>query len=400
MIKVDRSVYIPMKRSELPIKSAILAMSVVQMGTNAISPILADIAAAFPAAGASSVQFLMTFPSLMVLFFSLLAAVAAARIPKKYLAAVGCGLFAASGLLSWMFHGSLPLLFAWAAMMGVGIGLVVPMATSLVTDFFTGAAGQQMMGLQSTAANAGAMLMTFLGGLLAGIHWSCNYLVYLIALPGMALSLLCLPRSAPNAAEGQAGGSMLPLLKKPVVLRSCLLSLLVTMLFNTAPTNLSMLLEENGLGTAAQAGTATTLLLLSGAVGGLCFARLAGVLGRRVVVFGFTMLAIGQLVCAAAPSLPVVFLGCLICGCAISTVMPQAMLEASAQADGNTAGTSALAMASSNLGGFCAPLLTILAQALTGSASTAPRLVVSAVCAAVTAAVLLVTLRESKGRRG
>lgn len=382
-----------MKQNDRSIQSAILAMSVVQMGTNAISPILADIAAAFPQAGPSSIQFLMTFPSLMVLFFSLLAAMAAARIPKKYLAAAGCGLFAASGLLSWLFHGSLALLFLWAAMMGVGIGLVVPMATSLVTDFFTGPAGQRMMGLQSTAANAGAMLMTFLGGLLAGIHWSCNYLVYLIAAPGMVLALLCLPRRAANAPDGPAGGSMLPLLKKPVVLRTCLLALLVTMLFNTAPTNLSMLLEENGLGTAAQAGTATTLLLLSGAAGGLCFARLAKVLGRRVVVFGFAMLALGQLICALAPSLAAVFAGCLICGCAISTVMPQAMLEASAQSGGNTAGTSALAMASSNLGGFCAPLLTLLAQALTGSASTAPRLAVSAAAAALTAAVLLVTLR-------
>lgn len=382
-----------LKQNERGIQAAILAMSVVQMGTNAISPILADIAAAFPQAGASSIQFLMTFPSLMVLFFSLLAAMAASRVPKKYLAAAGCGLFAVSGVLSWLFHGSLPLLFLWAAMMGIGIGLVVPMATSLVTDFFTGPAGQKMMGLQSTAANAGAMLMTFLGGLLAGIHWSCTYLVYLIAVPGLVLSLLSLPQRPSRAAEGQAGGSMLPLLKKPVILRSCLLALLVTMLFNTAPTNLSMLLEENGLGTAAQAGTATTLLLFSGAVGGLCFARLAKLFGRRVVVFGFAMLAAGQLICAFASSLAVVFLGCLVCGCAISTVMPQVMLEASAQSGGNTAGTSALAMASSNLGGFCAPLLTILAQALTGSASTAPRLAVSAACAALTAVVLLATLR-------
>lgn len=41
------------------IKAAILAISVVQMGANAISPILADIAAAFSQAGSSSIQFLM-----------------------------------------------------------------------------------------------------------------------------------------------------------------------------------------------------------------------------------------------------------------------------------------------------------------------------------------------------
>lgn len=223
-----------MTHSKAGIRAAILAMSVVQMGTNAISPILADIAAAFPQAGASTVQFLMTFPSLMVLVCSLAAAGAAAYIPKKVIAAAGCGLFCAGGVLSWLFHGSLTLLFVWAGTAGIGIGLVVPMATSLVTDCFEGAEQQSVMGLQSSAANVGAMLMTFFGGLLAAVHWSCNYLVYLIALPGLFLALACLPKDA-GRTGGRAGGGFLSLLKKPAVLAACALSLLVTMLFNTAP---------------------------------------------------------------------------------------------------------------------------------------------------------------------
>lgn len=257
------------------IRAAILAISVVQMGTNAISPILADIAAAFPQAGSSSIQLLMTFPSLFVIAFSLLAASFARRVPKKWIAAVGCGLFCLSGVLSFLLHGTLPLLFAWAGMTGIGIGLVVPMATSLVNDCFTGPQQEQMMGWQSSAANVGAMLMTFLGGLLASIHWSCNYLVYLIALPGLLLAATCLPASAgrqpEKAADAPRQAGFLTLLGRRPVLVGCLLSAAVTMLFNTAPTNLSMFVTEKGIGSAAQAGTATTLLLLSGTVGGLCY---------------------------------------------------------------------------------------------------------------------------------
>lgn len=385
-----------MTHSKTGIRAAILAMSVVQMGTNAISPILADIAAAFPQAGASTVQFLMTFPSLMVLVFSLAAAGAAAYIPKKVIAAAGCGLFCAGGVLSWLFHGSLTLLFVWAGTAGIGIGLVVPMATSLVTDCFEGAEQQSVMGLQSSAANVGAMLMTFFGGLLAAVHWSCNYLVYLIALPGLFLALACLPKNAGQTGGRTAGGGFLTLLKKPAVLAACALSLLVTMLFNTAPTNLSMLVTENGLGTAAQAGTATTLLLLSGTAGGLLFGKLAGKLGRRVMAFGFGMMALGQLICAAAPSLPAVFAGCLVCGCAISTVMPQVTLDAAAHADGNAAGTAALVMASSNLGGFCAPVLTMASRTITGSDATAPRFILSAACALFIAAAIVLPVGKKK----
>lgn len=44
------------------IKAAILTMSFIQMATNAVSSVLADIAAEFPAASVSAVQYLMTFP--------------------------------------------------------------------------------------------------------------------------------------------------------------------------------------------------------------------------------------------------------------------------------------------------------------------------------------------------
>lgn len=236
------------------IKAAILAISVVQMGTNAISPILADIAAAFPQADSSSIQFLMTFPSLFVIVVSLLAASLTRRISKKYIVAVGCGLFSLSGVLSWLFHGSLPLLFLWAAFMGVGIGLVVPMATSLVSDCFEGGEQQTVMGWQSSAANVGAMAMTFLGGLLAAVHWNCNYLVYLIAVPGLVLSLTCLPRNAGQQPQASSTGTgFFTLLRRIPVLTGCLLAAAVTMLFNIVPTNLSMYVTETGIGSAAQA---------------------------------------------------------------------------------------------------------------------------------------------------
>lgn len=383
-----------MKKNQ--IKAAILAISVVQMGTNAISPILADIASAFPQASSSSVQFLMTFPSLFVIVFSLLAASLTRRVPKKYIAAVGCGLFSLSGVLSWLFHGSLPLLFAWAACMGVGIGLVVPMATSLVSDCFEGPEQQTVMGWQSSAANVGAMLMTFLGGLLAAVHWSCNYLVYLIAVPGFVLALTCLPRTAGQVKQetSSGGAGFFTLLRRFPVLAGCLLAAAVTMLFNIVPTNLSMYVTEAGIGSAAQAGTATSLLLLSGTVGGLLYGTLAKKLGRYVMAFGFCMLAVGQLGCSVAPNMAVVYLGCLICGCSISSVMPCAMLEMAEHSDGNPAATAALAMSASNLGGFCAPVITMAAQGITGSASVSVRFVVGAVCALVVAALVVLMVRQ------
>lgn len=390
-----------MKQSGASIKAAILTMSVVQMGTSAIAPIMADIQGAFPAAGASTVQFLMTFPSLAVIIVSLAGAGLAARVPKKYLAALGCALFALSGILSWAVHGSLAMLFVWAGIMGLGIGLVVPMATSLVSDCFTGAERQAVMGWQSSAANIGAMLMTFFGGLAAQIHWSCNYLVYLVALPGIFFCLAGLPRTtaAPAAAGGSSGGALKALLCSGAVLLNCAVSAIITMLFNLVPTNLSMYVAERGLGSSVEAGTGTSLLLLGGTCGGLLFGKVSGRLGHRVMALGFGMLTAGLLLCVSAPNIWFVYIGCLLGGSCISLVVPQLLLNGAACAGENTGMFSALIMAASNLGSFLTPVLTVLVKLATGSELVSPRLTCGAALAFIMTALLwLVLSGKVKGK--
>lgn len=389
-----------MKNNTNGMKAAILSMSVVQMGTNAISPILADIASAFPEADTSIIQFLMTFPSLMVLFFSLFSSMISHWISKKLLSATGCILFCLSGILSFVFNDNLYLLFIWAGIMGVGIGLVIPMATSLISDWFDSNEEAQLMGLQSTAANLGAMLMTFFGGLLASIHWSYNYLVYLIAIPGIFLTLVYLPAHTPKVDDTSHSNAtkitIFSLIKNKTILISCILAFIVTMLFNTIPTNLSMLLSEKQIGTSSTSGTGTTLLLLSGAIGGLCFGKLSKLLGKYITVFGFSMLAIGQLLCATSSEISFIFIGCLIAGCSISTVMPQATISATSHAQENTATASALVMGSSNLGGFCAPLLTLFSHFVSASDSVAPRFVLSISFACIVIIVILFCLSKKR----
>lgn len=71
------------------LKSAILTMSFVQMTTNAVAAILADIAMQFPQASVTKIQYLMTFPNLMVVGVSIIAARLAQQFSKRSLAATG-----------------------------------------------------------------------------------------------------------------------------------------------------------------------------------------------------------------------------------------------------------------------------------------------------------------------
>lgn len=377
------------------LKAAILTMSFVQMGTNGIAPILAQIAAAFPEATSTSVQFLMTFPSIFCVVFTLLAALLSDRLPKKTLALSGLTIVAGAGALACAFHGSMTILFVWAALLGVGIGMVAPIAPSLITELFEGGERQTMLGLQNSAANVGSMLMTFLGGFLAAGGWWFGYLVYLVALPGLFLTLRGVPASGNSGSVGSASGKRGPF--RLVILREMAIAFVFLMLFSSGPANLSMLVEERGIGGPALAGILSTLYLLGGTLSGLFFGRLAGVLRERTIPVGALLLAAGAGLTGVAGNAVLMGVGCLLAGSSISLVMPSCM-GAAARLPGYETIASAMILGSSNIGVFVAPLLTSLTAAVTGSPATAYRF---ATLALVAVALAVVTaLPHGRKQRG
>ena len=138
-----------MTKNNSGLKAAILTMSFIQMATNAVSSILANIATEFPDASVTTIQYLMTFPNLMIVAVSVIAAGLAERISKRTLAATGLLLAAVSGILSFAVHGSILILYVWAGMLGIGVGLVVPMANSLISDYFQENERDTMLGYRS-----------------------------------------------------------------------------------------------------------------------------------------------------------------------------------------------------------------------------------------------------------
>lgn len=391
-------------RNSIGLKASILAMSFLQMATNAVASILADIAAQFPDASVSAVQYLMTFPNLLVVAVSMLAAWLSARFPKRNLAAAGLLLGAFSGICSFLFHGSLPLLYVWAGMLGTGTGLTVPVAMSLISDYFDGKEKDTMLGYQTTAANVGSMLMTFFGGMLASLGWNYNYLVYLLALPGFILTCLFVPGTnvserAPEPDGGKARGAD-GAGKKGTRIRIpgytwfyFATAAVFMLLFYMGPTNLSLLVEERGTGTAMTAGTAATLLLFGGSVMGLFFGKLAARLGRYTIVCGYVMLFFGYLLIYGTREIPFLYLGSFLVGTSNTLVLPQCMGQMVTEDKRQSTFLMSAGLAVANLGTFLAPVLTNLAALVMGTRLAGDRFLFTGILAAVLAAVSAVYIR-------
>ncbi len=365
--------------------AAILSVAVMQMGVNGISPILADLAEEFPEASASTIQFLMTFPCLFVIVAGLISGTMAQRVGKKPMIVAGTSLFVLSGMMALVLHGSLTILFVWSAVMGIGIGLAVPVNMAQVIDLIDQRDQANVMGMASSVANLGCMAMILVGGYLALIHWSCNYLVYLIALPAVILAVTVLPAGRQTVQKEEAQGGMLTLLQVPQIVIVLGIAFTSTILFNVIPTNLSMRIAELELGNSAQAGVGTALMLLSGGISCMFYGRLSRKLGNYVLTLGFGLMCLGQLVCAFAPNIAMIYLGCIICGASHGNNMAHCLLIGGRHAGNRASLCTSMTSAVGNTGAFCTPALTVVAAWLAGNSLTAPRLMLSGACAGAVA---------------
>ncbi|MCI8993901.1 MAG: MFS transporter [Eubacterium sp.] len=379
------------------IKLTILLLSLVQMATTGLSPMLSSVSEAFPDVSTSSIQFLMTIPGIFVVIFALLSAWISRHIRKRTLISIGACFIFLSGILAFFLHGNIMLLRLWSAALGVGMGLVSALTNSLAADYFEGNEKAGLMGQITGMGNAGGMIMSIVGGILATVAWHYNYLVFLLALPGLFCCILFVPKENKQAPVNTDGASASKLSSNTIsfAVTACIF----LFCYNVGPANLSMLIAEKEIGGSALTGVAAAVYLLGGALLGLMFGKLDSLLKIYTLPAGFLLLAVGFLGILASNSAAPLILFCLIGGAAISMIMPQCMNQVSQNPNPPQAAFAiALVMAGSNLGTFLTPFLSKISAAVTDSENAAGKFRTSAVLgiALFVVYVILVTWKKRK----
>lgn len=167
---------------------AILSVSaIVSLPGLAISPILEDLDKIFPSASELEVEMLESLPSLMIIPFMLLAGRWSVSGNKIRLLVIGTAIFLLAGIGS-MISRTLIELIVMGAIMGIGAGLIIPLSTGLIVDYFTGEYRVKQLGVSSAVNNFTLVVATLLTGYLADIKWHYAFAVYL--LPALTLVLI------------------------------------------------------------------------------------------------------------------------------------------------------------------------------------------------------------------
>ena len=186
----------------MPLASLIAIWSislVVDLPGLAISPLLGQLDKVFPHASEFEIQLLSALPNICIFPFILLSGRLSVSRSKLLLVKLGLVLFLIGGAMCFVVD-NIDWLIVASCLVGIGCGLVIPLAAGLLAEAFSGPALTRQLGIKSGIANATLIFSTFVVGALGKQDWHMPFVVYL--LPVVPLVLSCwLPKDAAPAAS-------------------------------------------------------------------------------------------------------------------------------------------------------------------------------------------------------
>lgn len=361
--------------------ATILSMSLLTvMAGAAIAPALGVIRAHFSNEPDLMVQFIVSIPALFIIITNLFFLDISRHFGTRAIALTGLLLYVAAGAGCWLANDIYALL-SLRALLGVSVGLVMPLSTGLLSYYYPPEEQARLMGLSAAMNQMGGVVATLLAGMLSTISWRDAFLVYLLGLCAVVLVVAFLPDERLGSSN-KRGVPFQPrqLLKFHPSVNGMLL---LMMIFFIYPTNFAITAER-------QAGldTGTTTLIMVGLdlvafFTGLVFGRLMQWFREPIKYFAPLLFMVGYAFFVVARSADWLLIGGLFAGVANGVGVPYLNTIASIKGGKNSATTvMPLLSAALYMGQFVSPIIvTPLSRMLFGEADvTGPYKIGVALC--------------------
>lgn len=337
------------------VTATILSMSLLTvMAGAAIATALGIIKNHFATAPELLVQLIVSMPALMIIVTNVFFFSISRRFGSKAIATAGLLLYVASGA-GCFFVDDINALLLMRALLGVSVGLIMPLSTGLLAYYFPPEQQAHLMGLSAAMNQMGGVVATLLAGMLAMVQWNYAFLVYLLGLIAVVMVWAWLP----NARLGSASNRGVPF-KASQLLRfhpSVTGMLLLMILFFIYPTNFAIIAKQQ----VALSDQAVTMIMVGLDVVaffvGLAFGWLMRTLRVPIKYFAPSLFILGYAALAVSTVL-MVLLGSALIGMATGVGVPYLNTIASIKGGRDSATTvMPLLSAALYLGQFVSPLI-------------------------------------------
>lgn len=369
-----------MKNTSRRITWTILSMSLLTvMAGAAIAPALDIIRAHFADQDPLLIQLLVSIPALFIIITNLFFLEISRHLKSKVIALIGLMLYVVAGAGCY-FANDIWVLLLLRMLLGVSVGLVMPLSTGLLAYYYPPEEQSRLMGLSAAMNQMGGVVATLLAGLLATVRWNYCFLVYLLGLIAIVLVALYLPNEHLGSSN-KRGVAFQPrqLLKfHPSVIGMFLLM----MVFFIFPTNFAITAHER---TNLSAEMITVIMVGFDVVAffvGLLFGNVMRWFRRGVKYFASLFFLAAYAFFAFGQGIPSLLIGCVLGGIANGVGVPYLNTIASIKGGKNSATTvMPLLSAALYLGQFVSPIVvTPLSHSLFGTDPTGCYVIGMVIC--------------------
>lgn len=323
------------------------------MAGAAMAPALWAVNAHFTGKPDLLIQFIVSLPALFIIVTNLCFPLLCRVAKTKSIAVAGLVLYIVSGTGAFFLE-DISAILILRALLGVSVGMIMPLSTGLLSYYFPPEDQSRLMGLCAAMNQIGGVIATLIAGVLAKVGWNYAFLVYSMGLFVLVLVLLFLPNERLDAPKGSGG--FIHNLKR--FYPSVLGMLLLMICFFIFPTNFSAVCVK----TTNLDPIAVTVIMVAldvvAALVGVVFGGMMRLFRLSVKYFAPIFFLLGYLCFALSQSLPSLLAGCLFIGIATGIGVPYLNTIASIKA-GQDAATTVMPLLSAALyaGQFLSPLV-------------------------------------------
>ena len=369
------------------LKAAILSTALLTvMAGAAVAPGLAQIAEYFENAAAVQIKLILTLPALFIIATSLITDRLTKFLSKKKLMSIGLLMYLIGGA-GGAFAESIYTLLAFRALLGVSVGIVMPLSVSYIADFFEGEERAHMMGLSAAASNLGGAFATLLAGYLAVYSWRMPFAVYSASLIVLIMVIFFIPQDdktlIPETKSGRLPGGV-------YIWGGWAFALMVV--FYAFPTNIAIYIHKNGYGDASVTGYLISIATATGFAAGMMFKRIRRALGRFLHPAVPFLITAAFLIFHYSTARWQMLIAVLCTGSSMGLAMPIINTGAASRAEGRNVKAMSLVTAMLFLGQFTSPIIIDSAAKVLGLADFRQQ---SAMLAALTGAIGAILLMRS-----
>lgn len=321
------------------------------MAGAAMAPALGTIREHFSSSSDILIQFVISLPALFIIITNLWFSYICRFFKTKTIAVVGLLLYVTSGSVAF-FADNMVLLLILRSLLGISVGLIMPLSTGLLSFYFPPKEQAKLMGLAGAMSQMGGVIATMLAGLLANIAWNYAFLVYLLGLIALILVLAYLPNDRITAS----GNISIKSLSKfhPSVTGM----LFVMVIFFIFPTNFAIISSQTTNLSSDEITIIMVGLDLVAVFMGLLFGKIMNVMPKIMKYFAPLLFMFGYICYAYGVSSAYLIVGSLLIGMANGIAIPYLNTIASIKG-GKDAATTVMPLISASLylGQFISPII-------------------------------------------